>query len=58
MISAGRSGSRWISRMSAFTGARPSMTTSRIVVAALIPMSVFCSANVSITTASASRPWP
>ena len=40
------------------TGARPSTATSRIVVAALMPNSVFVSAAVSMATASASRPCP
>ncbi len=57
-MSAGRSESRWISRISALTGARPSTATSRIVVPALIPNSVLLSADLSIVTASASRPCP
>ena len=45
MMSAGRRGSRWISRMSALTGARPSTVTSTMVLAALMPTSMLLRAR-------------
>ena len=54
----GRSGSRWISRMSALTGARPSTVTSTIVVAALIPTSIFLRVARVDRDGLGSRPCP